>query len=49
MKLYGKTVTCTACGSNNVVERWRESTLPSGVTSEYPVAVCLTCGGEMSL
>jgi len=47
--LYGREVTCEECGSENTVERTRTEYTDYGGAYEYRVALCLTCGAEVSL
>jgi len=48
-KLYGESVTCDECGSDNTVEQSRTQHLSTLGETEYPVVVCRTCGWERSL
>jgi transcription elongation factor Elf1 len=47
--VYGREVTCDDCGSDNIVERTRTEYTDYGGAYEYAVAVCQTCGWEVSL
>jgi len=47
--VYGREVTCGECGSDNTVERTRWEYTDYGGEYEYRVAVCQTCGAEVSL
>ena len=47
--VYGREVTCDDCGSDNTVGRARTEYTDYGGAYEYRVAVCQTCGAEVSL
>ena len=47
--VYGSEVTCEDCGSSNLTERQRTEYTDYGGSYHYAVAVCQTCGWEVSL